>query len=213
LRAGVRAALAFWRTSGGGALALGAVGVLVAAHLLPLEPVRVPGRPDVRTVVWPLAPVLAALGVPTGAMLRFRSWERAAVRPAWHSRMAFVSLVALRSMVVIAFVSVDRSTILRNLLLFDGLALLVTAMARRPIWTALLVVPAVCWMAGTDARGDPHAWAVPLLAPGHLGAAVVSGAVGVTGLVAYVVWPPSWGFGATAVLGRARGSVPGAGSG
>lgn len=190
MRRRLSTAAAVARCSGGAALAAGALAVVAVAAVAPIDPVRVPGRLDVRTVVWPLVPALAALAVPVGAAARFRSWERAATRPQWHGRTAFVALVAVRTVALVAVVPLDRAIVARNLLLFDGLALLVVLVVGRPTWTALVAAVALTWFAGVDPPSTVRWWAVPLLPADHVGAWATACLVAVVGAVGHAVLPP-----------------------
>jgi hypothetical protein len=190
VRGRLRAAVAVARCQGGAALLAGAAVVIVAGRLLPIEPVRVVGRPDVRTVVWPLVPALAALAVPIGAMARFATWTWVTGRPAWQARAAFVGPVVAAAALVVVAAPVDRTVVARNLALFDGLALLAVALLGRPPWGLLVGLPVVVWFVGVDPPDAVRWWAVPLLPPGHVGAAAVAVAFALVGIAAHVLVPP-----------------------
>jgi hypothetical protein len=166
--------------------------VAALAHLLPIEPVRVVGRPDVRTVVWPLVPALAALAVPIGGVSRFASWTWVGARPAWHVRTRFVATVAAAALASVVLAPVDRVIVLRNLVLFDGLALGALAILGRPPWSLLIGLPVVVWFTGVEPPDVVRWWAVPLLPADHLVAALVSAGTGIVGAAAYVAVPARW---------------------
>lgn len=190
MRGRLTAAVAVVRCQGGAALLAGAAAVIVAGRLLPIEPVRVVGRPDVRTVVWPLVPALAALAVPVGAMARFATWTWVTGRPAWQARAAFVGPVVAAAVLVVVTTPVDRTVVARNLALFDGIALLAVALLGRPPWGLLVGLPVVVWFVGVDPPDAVRWWALPLLPPGHAGAAAVSAATALVGAAAHVLAPP-----------------------
>jgi hypothetical protein len=203
VRGRLTATVAVVRAQGGTALLAGALAVIVAARVLPIEPVRVVGRPDVRTVVWPLSPVLAALAIPVGAMARFAPWAWVAGRPAWQARAAFVAAVAGSAALVLAATAVDRAVIARNLALFDGLALLAVAVAGRPPWGLLLGLPVVVWFVGVDPPDAVRWWAIPLLPPGQRAADALAVATALAGALAHVLMPPRWCVATAGVRGRA----------
>ena len=180
------------RCQGGAALAGGSVAVVVLSRVLPLAPVRVIGRPDVRTVVWPLVPALIALAVPIGAVTRFAAWTWVAARPGWQVRSAFIAAVAVVSTVTVAVVGLDRVVVARNLALFIGLALLGVAVLGRPPWGLLVGLPTVVWFTGVDPPDAVRWWAVPLLPADHVGAALVAGATATVGIAAHIALPPRW---------------------
>jgi hypothetical protein len=85
---------------------------------------------------------------------------------------------------------VDRIVIFRNLIWFDGLALLTVTVLQRASWSPLLLAPVVCWMLGVEPPGRVRWWALPLLPPEHGGALALSFAFGLIATALYVAWPP-----------------------
>jgi hypothetical protein len=187
----LRTSLAVARCQGGAALVVGVVGVVAVAHVLPMEPTLVPGRPDVRTVIWPLVPALAALAVPVGASARWRPWSLVTARPPWQGRMAFLATVAAAGLVTVALAPVDRGVVARNLLLFDGLALAAVALTGRPTWALVLAVPVLTWFTGVDPPDRIRWWAIPLRPPGDRQSWVVAVAVGLAGAALHLLLRPS----------------------
>lgn len=188
----MRSAASIARCQGGAALGGAVLAAAALAHLLPIEPVRVVGRPDVRTVVWPLVPALAALAVPIGGVSRFAPWTWVGARPARRVRSRFVVTVAGAALAGVALAPVDRIIVLRNLVLFDGLALVALAILGRPPWSLLIGLPVVVWFTGVEPPDLVRWWAVPLLPADHLVAALVSAGTGIVGAAAYVLVPARW---------------------
>lgn len=175
-------------------MGLGASSLLIAlllsvaiGLLLPVEAVRTPGRADVRSVIWPLYPALAAMAVPATLGIVARAPDQIAARPAWTIRGVVVALLCLRLPLIGLLTRFDHLLLVRNLLLLDGIALWAfLVLPRRLAWVPVLTFPVCCWLIGVDPPGVPRGWALPLLPADDLGAAIAAGVLWVSGVGGYL---------------------------
>jgi len=144
------------------------VNVLALAAILAVVPrgvIAVPGRQDVSSVIWPLAPAVIAFWVPSVLNAAYITTHLSAPRSR-RSRLAVLVITCALVFAVLCF-GPDRSLVplIRNASFEIGLALMSCVFL--PTWSAWIPVaftPMVMWLMGTHAFGPPSAWAI-LLAP------------------------------------------------
>jgi hypothetical protein len=181
-----------WVAWGGPDLLLATAATLVVLHWWD-GPIAVPGRDDLRDVVWPLAPAVVAFAVLRVAALGDEDRIRLSSRGQRRLRSAIVAL-ALVHLVPVAVSVGDggRAEVLaRNGLLFGGLALIAHRSLRADLaWIPLALGPIVTWLFGCRGAGrPPAAWALPLLPIGSSAAALGTLAAVALGGATYVLAP------------------------
>lgn len=153
--------------------------------LVPGGLVPVPGREGVFALVWPLLPLLAACAVPEVMSRALTPTEIIAPR-SWLRRLGTMSgalLVQLSTLLLAAF-SHEPTVIIRNYVLYFGLAAIHSGIFEpRSAWAVLVAPTIVVWLLGTDLGGNPKPWALFLLPPESIVAATAALALGVIGLV------------------------------
>lgn len=166
----------------------------------------VPGRLDVRNVVWPLLPAVLAAVTPSTASVVYRDLERSSGRALVTSRIAVVAILLTCSALLTAVAAIwyPWSLVGRNLALLVGVALLGTVLA--PNWARgmLPVLLAIgTWLIGSPPPGwQPPGWAILLHPEGSETAAGWAVALLLAGAVSYVALE-------TPVMGPAGGDASG----
>ena len=169
------------------AKALAGVVVLSAAWRGPLA---VPGRRDVAEIIWPLAPCLLAIVVPTAAARAHTDEERCAPRSGRLRRFVFVAVLAVTALALGSGLGVLHSftVIARNTLFLFGLGLIATVLLPSSTrWIPASFLPIVTWLLGARSAGqDPAGWAVLLHDGGSAVAAMAAAACFAAGAILYV---------------------------
>lgn len=147
----------------------------VAWLVVPSGPVTVPARDGVRSLLWPLVPMLLAGALPTTLAAGYRDTELTAARSRTQLRGG-VFLIALALSLAPSLVAVrfDILVIWRNTGFLIGLALLSTAaLPQSAAWLPVCVVPMWMWLLGTTPDDKVESWAV-LLQPSHSVTALIT---------------------------------------
>jgi hypothetical protein len=159
---------------------------LAAFLLVPAQPVPVPGREGVRSLLWPLIPTFPALAAPACGAVARRDLERTGARSILGLRAGYVVLVSGATLLVcLAGWRFDLAVVWRNAAFLLGIAFAGTAIAPAGAWLPVSVIPMVLWLTGTQPGGVVEPWAI-LLLPGssHVGL-WVAGAVWGLGAVLF----------------------------
>lgn len=168
-----------------------ALGGVVALSVAWQGPVSVPGRRDVAELIWPLAPCLFALVVPTVAARAHTDQERCAPRAGWARRLAFVAGLAAASLGLAGVLAAAHpfAVVARNALLLCGVSLAGTVLLSPSTrWIPASFYPIVSWLLGARSAGEPPAgWAV-LLHEASSGAAAWTALTCFTAGAALYVW-------------------------
>jgi hypothetical protein len=155
--------------------------------VVPPDPVAVPARAGVESLLWPLVPALAALALPAMLTVARQDLERSAVRP-WCLRTGAVLLGAAALGLTAVAGGADEAVLARNALAMLGVATLSASVLRvGSAWAPVAMAPLVCWLLGTDAHRHVHPWALLLLPGSSCVGLVVAGVLAVSGTAAYVV--------------------------
>lgn len=153
-------------------------------------PVSVPGRRDVAELIWPLAPCLFALVVPTVAAAH-TDQERCAPRSGWARRLGFVAGLVAASFALAAVLAAVHPFVVvaRNTLLLCGVSLAATVVLPASTrWIPASFYPIVSWLLGAASPGEPPAgWAVLLHEAGSRPAAWTAAACLAIGAGLYVL--------------------------
>jgi hypothetical protein len=171
-------------------LALGAA-TAVGWYLVPAGPVPVPAGGGVESLLWPLLPLLAALGVPGVLGAAFGDLERTSCRPAALLRLGSLAccsvVLALDAVLATPF---DERVVWRNTAFLFGLAILATRLVPRPMrWQPLVLVPLVMWLLGSDEHRRIRPWNLLLLPGDRLLPALVAGATLAAAALGHVLLP------------------------
>jgi hypothetical protein len=176
-----------------GARPLLLLGAATAAgwYVVPRGPIPVPAGGGVESLLWPLLPVLVALGVPGVLGSAYGDLERASSRRPVLLRLAALAGCAL---VVAAAAALDTRfddrVVWRNAALLLGLAAMTTRLLPRALrWQPLLLVPMAMWLLGTDEQRRIRPWAVLLLPGDTMPSTVVAAAVFAAGIATYLLLP------------------------
>lgn len=178
--------------------------VATAPLLMVSGPVGVPGRLGTVSLVWPLAPAVAAMAVPAGARAGFgwletTSRRRPASLRAALAGLTFAAVVALQAILVAvvhllsADAGVSTAVLTRNWALLAGVALAGAGPGAAPAaWLGVAAVTSVTFFLGSAPPGFPiPGWAVLLARPGNTTAELVAGACLAAGAVIYVTGGPA----------------------
>jgi hypothetical protein len=189
--ADLRAAWLFVRCWGSRPLATGAVLTVAAWWVVPIQPVTVPARSGVASLLWPLVPVLVAGALPSAALTAYGDLEATTARPRLGLRIRALGLY----WVVVLAASVpggrfDGAVVLRNSAGLVGVALLAALLVPTSLsWLPVTLIPMSMWLLGQDADRATARWAVLLAAGGSISAAVTCSALALIGSVGYLVCP------------------------
>ena len=171
-------------------LGVGAVLVVAATALVPVEPIDVPLRRGVQGEAWPA--LLALLGAALPAVLSSPGARLAAALPRrpWQLRAATAVAIALTSILVAASACalIDRPVEagLRNTSWSVALAVgSATLVGTQTSWVAPARAGGATWLSGRAERGAPLPWAV-LLKPPSTGSLTVAAVVLVATLAIWV---------------------------
>lgn len=167
--------------------------VVVGAALLSLarEPIPVPGRGEVRALIWPLAAGPLAVVLPGAASVLHRPAERRARRRPACQRLAFLFLVGVLSLPLIFLGAhwFPLAVVGRNAAFLIGLALAAAALVPPgAAWLLPSLVILITWFLSPRAGGQPPAdWSLLLQLGGVAWAALTSWLVLLVGLVLFVL--------------------------
>jgi hypothetical protein len=141
--------------------------------LVPGAPVPIPAGGGVRSLLWPLVPVVACLGVPAVLGATDGDLERTSSRPAALLRLgALGCCVAALGGVAALGVRFDATVIWRNTALLLAVAVVSTRLLPKAMrWQPLVLLPVLMWLLGTDEHRLIRPWAL-LLLPGDRPAAM-----------------------------------------
>lgn len=131
--------------------------------LVPSDALAVPGQAGVKSVVWPIAPTVAVLGVPAALSRAFDDLERTATHR--HRRRVYIMLLwaALSFAGCAAGASFDLVIVARNWMTMYGIALAATGLVSASLaWIPLCFLPISMWLMGTHIDQSVSAWAVLL---------------------------------------------------
>jgi hypothetical protein len=132
--------------------------------IVPPDPVAVPARDGVESLLWPLVPTLVAGALPAAMAAAYRDSELTAARS--RTQLRGVALLVTLALSLAPSVVAGRFDILvvwRNTGFLYGLALLViTVQPQSVAWLPVSAVPMWMWLLGTDFGGAVKNWAVLL---------------------------------------------------
>lgn len=189
IRATVRRALACVRCSGASDVLVGSALSIAALLVATLRRVDVPGRFEVREVIWPFAPLVASAGFGALCELTSRKLELFTVRGRWSVLVRVYGLAGLMAIVLIFLGGPDREVVLaRNWMAFTGLALLSCRLFDgRAVWMLGLITSTSMWLLGSTTF-QAQTWAILFRPPDDRRALAVSAGVFVVGLC----WATRW---------------------
>ena len=173
-------------------LLAGAATAAAAWVALPPDPIAVPARDGVTSILWPLFPALPAMLVPAAAAPARRDLERSAGRSGAALRARFTLMaVVLLAAACTAATGTGLLVAGRNTAFLLGAALLAAATApASAAWIPPVAIPLACWLLGTGLGGRVAGWAWLLHPAGEPCAAAGSATVLATGILAFVTHNP-----------------------
>jgi hypothetical protein len=155
--------------------------------VVPPDPVAVPARAGVESLLWPLVPALSALALPAMFTVARHDLERSAVCP-WRLRASAVVVAAAALGLTVAAGIDEQAVLARNAAALLGVAALsATALPAGAAWAPVAMAPLACWLLGTDAHRHVHAWAVLLLPGRSRVGSLAAEALVVAGTATYVL--------------------------
>lgn len=186
--ADLRAGWLFVGCWGSRPLLVGAALTFVAWWLVPVQPVTVPARAGVASLLWPLVPVLIAAPLPSAALTAFADLEATATRARPGLRIRALALYWLLACVaIVPGARFDGAIVLRNTAGLVGLALLAALLTPTSLsWLPVTVIPMAMWLLGQDANRTTAGWAVLLAPAGSAVATTACVAVAVVGSVSFL---------------------------
>lgn len=161
--------------------------------VLPPAELEVPLTGGIRSVVWPLYPVLLGMAVPVAADFADRDLETLSRRGQTRLRASYLAAsLVLAAVAVSASPGLDTMIRARNVALSVGIGLVASVtLGRRLAWMPNLLFAMACWLLGVGVDKSVDGWAVWLRPAGddvsHV-VAILGLAVGVALFLAPLRW-------------------------